>query len=277
MNKNNPLVSVVMSVFNADKFVHRSIDSILTQSLKNFEFIIINDASRDKTSSILRSYAKKDSRIRLINNRQNLKIAHSLNIGVSAAISDLIARMDADDVSHHPKRLEYQYLFLKHHKKVAIVGGNISIVNYDGKEIWKREYRTKSKDLKKIMFRYSPFAHPTVMFRKKVFEEFGGYDPDMIPCEDIDLWFKIGSKYDFGNIPKTLLRYYISEGSGSHYNLRNTELIGFKIKLNAIKKLGFRPSSYDAFYNLLQFLSMWIVPSNVRIKLYNIIRSRGLI
>ena len=126
------------------------------------------------------------------------------------------------------------------------------------------------------MFRYSPFAHPTVMFRKKILEEFGGYDPNMIPCEDIALWFKIGVKYDFGNIPRTLLRYSVSKKSGSHYNLRYTELLGFKIKLNAIKDLGYRPSLYDIVYNLLQFLSLWIVPTNARIKLYNALRSRRL-
>lgn len=277
MNKNKPLVSVVMPVFNADKYVHRAIESILNQTLKNFEFIIVNDASKDKTFGILRSYARKDKRIKLINNKKNLKIAHSLNKGVSAAKADLIARMDADDVSYHPERLEVQLLFLRKHPKVAIIGTNISIVDRNGKEVWKREYRTKSKELKKIMFRYSPFAHPTVMFRKKIFEEYGGYDPEMVPCEDIDLWFKIGAKYDFANISRSLLRYSMSQGSGNHYDLKTTELLGFKIKLNAIKNLGYRPNLYDIIYNLLQFLSLWIVPTNARIKLYNILRSRGII
>lgn len=277
MKKNKPLISVVMPVFNADRFVRKAIESILNQTLKNFEFIIVNDASTDMTPAIIRSYAKRDKRIRIINNIRNLKIAHSLNIGVSAAKADLIARMDADDVSHHPQRLEAQHLFLKKHPKVAIVGTNISIVDENQKEIWKREYQTRSKDLKKIMFRYSPFAHPTVMFRKKVFEELGGYDPNMIPCEDIDFWFKIGVKYDFGNIPRTLLRYTVLQSSGSHYNLRKTELIGFKIKLKAISELGYRPNLYDIVYNLLEFLSLWVVPTNARIKLYNALRSRGII
>lgn len=277
MKKDKPLVSVVMPVFNAERFAHKAIESILNQTLQDFEFIIINDASQDKTPAIIRSYIKKDKRIRLINNDHNLKIAHSLNIGISAAKADLIARMDADDVSHHPRRLETQYLFLKKHPKVAIIGTNISVVDKDGKEIWKREYRTGSKDLKKIMFLYSPFAHPTVMFRKKVFEEFGGYNPQMVPCEDIDFWFRIGTKYDFGNIPRIFLKYTLSTNHASHYNLRDIELLGFKIKINAIKKYGYRPSLYDILYNILEFLSLWIVPTSIRIKLYNVLRSRGLI
>lgn len=276
MKREKVLVSVVMSVFNTDKYVHRAIESILNQTLKNFEFIIVNDASIDKTFSITHVYEKKDKRILLINNDRNLKIAHSLNIGISYAKADLIARMDADDISH-PERLKLQYLFLKNHPEVAIVGTNISIADENENEVWKREYPTQSKELKKVMFRYAPFAHPSVMFRKKVFEEFGGYNSDMIPCEDIDFWFKVGAKYDFGNIPKTLLRYTLSDASGSHYDVRKTELLGFKIKINALKQYGYKLSIYDVVYNVLQFISLWFMSADARIKLYNTLRSRGLI
>lgn len=277
MRKNKPLVSVIMPTFNTDKYIHRAIKGILNQTLKNIEFIIVNDASTDKTLSILQSHAKKDSRIKIINNKHNLKVASSLNLGVAAAKANFIARMDADDISHHPQRLKLQYLFLKKNPKVAVVGTNISIVDSFEREIWKREYLTDSKSLKKTMFRYSPFAHPTVMFRKNVFDEFGGYNPDMIPCEDIDLWFKIGVKYAFGSIPQTLLKYRFSPKAKKKYDLRKTELLGFKCKLNAVFKLGYKPTLYDIIYNLLEFLSLWFIPTNLRIKLYNVLRSRRLI
>ena len=276
MEKNEPFVSVVMPLFNAEGTVKKAIESILNQTLKNFELVIVNDASKDKTLSLVRSYMQKDSRIKLINNKHNLKIATSLNIGVATASADTIARMDGDDTSH-PERLRLQYLFLKKHPDVAIVGSNISIVDKKGKEVWKRVYPTNSKDSKKVMFKYSPFAHPTVMFRKKVFEESGGYNPKMVPCEDIDLWFRIGAKYDFGNIPKTLLKYNLSDISGGQYDIRKTELLGFKIKMNAIKKLGFIPSFYDIAYNLLEFISLWLMPGDLRVRLYNTLRSHRLI
>lgn len=271
-----PLVSVVMSAFNADSYINRSIESILLQTLKNFELIVVNNASSDKTLSIIRSYARKDKRIRIINNKQSLKFSHSLNIGVSFAKADLIARMDADDASD-PKRLEAQYLFLKKHPKVAIVGTNIIVVDTNGVKIWQRRYPAESKAIKGIMLRYAPFAHPTVMFRKKVFEEFGGYNPKMRLCEDIDFWFRIGTKYDFGNISINLLRYTLSKTSSTHYNLRRQELASFQVKLKAIFEYGYRPSLYDIIYNLLQFLSMWFMPANFRIKFYNMIRSGGII
>lgn len=276
MKKNKPLISVVMSVFNADKHVVYAIESILNQSLKNFEFIIINDVSSDKSLTIIRKYMKKDSRIKLVNNKNDLHLAHSLNIGVSIAKADLIARMDPDDISL-PDRLKTQYLFLKNHSKVAVVGTYISIVSTSGEEIWERIYPTQSEDIKKIMFRYAPFAHPTVMFRKNIFEEFGGYNPKLKTCEDIDFWFRIGTKYDFGNIPQKLLRYTLSNTSGTYRNLRPTELLGMKIKIEAIFKYGYRPGIYDVIYNILQFLSIWMMPPDTRIKLYNGLRSRRII
>lgn len=271
-----PLISIVMPVFNAEKTISKSIESILSQTVKDFEFIIVNDFSKDKTLEIINLYKKKDSRISIINNSRNLRIANSLNVGVLTAKADLVARMDGDDISVST-RLEEQYLYLKHHPKVGIVGTNISIIDNEEKEIWKREYPTKSEDLKKVMFRYSPFAHPTVMFRKRIFEEFGGYDPKMVPCEDIDFWFKIGVKYEFGNIPKTLLKYTSVSATSSRYNLRKTELLGFKIKINAIKNLGYWPSVYDVIYNLLEFLTLWMMSDDIRIKFYNFLRSRRLI
>lgn len=274
--KNKPLVSVVMTIFNAEFSLRRAIESIQRQSLKDFEFLIINDGSTDKSFSIVNEYMKNDKRIRVITNERNLQIAHSLNIGVFSARADFIARMDSDDISF-PKRLEVQYTFLQKHPKVAIVGANILIIDENESIISKREYPTRSDDLKKVMFRYSPFAHPTVMFRKKIFQEFGGYNPQMIPCEDIDFWFKIGSKYEFGSIAEPLLKYTLSSNSNSHYNLRSTELLGFKIRLNAVRLYGFKPNLYDIIYNLLQFISSWLMPANIRIRLYNIIRSRGLI
>lgn len=276
MKKNKVAVSVVMSVFNADRSVSQAIESILHQTLENIEFIIINDASKDKSLQKIRQYMRKDKRIRLINNKNDLRLAHSLNIGVSLAKADLIARMDPDDVSL-PERLASQYDFMKKNPRVAVVGTFIQVVDTKGKEVWERTYPMQSKDIKKIMFRYAPFAHPSVMFRKKVFEEFGGYNPKLKTCEDIDFWFRIGTKYEFGNIPRKLLRYTLSKTSGTFRNLRPTELLGFKIKIEAIQKYGYKPTFYDIVFNTLQFLSLWVMSADTRIKLYNALRSRKII
>lgn len=274
--KDKPLVSVVMPIYNAEKYLTQAIESILSQTLENFELILINDASTDKTLQIIRKYKKRDNRIRIINNKKNLQMAQSLNLAISKAESDLIARMDQDDISF-PNRLEVQYDFMNSHPSVAIVGNNIIIINEKNKVIGKRTYPTTSNGLKKILFRYSAFAHPTVMFRKSAFQKVKGYNQEKHPCEDIDLWFRLGKKYEFASIPSFLLKYRVSLVSGSHKNLKNTEIIGLKIKIEAIKKYGYKPVLYDVIYNILQFVTLWFMPFAARIRLYNLLRGRNLI
>ncbi|SRR5258706_835555 len=276
MKKKSPKVSVVMPVYNCEKYVGAAIESILNQTFEDFEFIIIDDASSDKTYSVVKGFARRDKRIHLFRNRKNLQIANTLNKAISLARSDIVVRMDADDFSY-PRRIEIQYSFLVKHPKVAIVGTNMDIMDNNGYIVSKREYLTESKALKKTSFRYSPFAHPSVVFRKHVFEEFNGYDPTMVPCEDIDLWFKIGSKYEFANIPQTLIKYRLIISSNSHKKLKELELLGFRIKIKAIRKYGYEISPIDVLFNIAQFVTLWFMPSKQRIYIYDFLRSRRII
>src|SRR3989338_10028386 len=215
MKKNKPLISVVMPAHNVQKYIGSSIESVLNQSFKKLELIIVNDASSDKTLDIIRSFAKKDSRIKVVNNDTILNIARSLNKGISLASSNIIARMDADDIAL-PNRLELQYKLINSSKNIAVVGSDIVIINSVGNEIGLRKYPESSGELKNCLFKYSPFAHPVVMFRKNVFEEVGGYNPKYSPTEYLDLWFRMGMNYEFKSIPKLLLRYRLNEKSSSH-------------------------------------------------------------
>src|SRR3712207_1463638 len=118
MNLTKPDVTVLMPVFNAEKYIRKSIESILNQTFKSFEFLIIDDGSRDNSAGIVRSYA--DSRIRFIQNDKNLGITATLNKGIELASCELIARMDADDFSY-PQRLERQYAYFQKHPDCALV------------------------------------------------------------------------------------------------------------------------------------------------------------
>jgi hypothetical protein len=115
------------------------------------------------------------------------------------------------------------------------------------------------------------------MFRKKVFDEFGGYRTDIFPCEDIDLWFKIASKYQFASINEPLLIYTLIQNSSSHKKLRKLEMLTFRIRLNAVRNLGFRPSLYDIIYNTCQFITLWFVSPEMRIRMYDFLRKYELI
>lgn len=276
MVSKRPAITVVMPAYNAERYIAPAIESILSQTFKNFELLIADDASTDKTLSIIKRYQRKDSRIKVAVNKTNLQIARSLNKLIELARSEFIARMDADDVSF-PERLRLQYDLIREDPETAVVGADMIVVDKNMLPISKREYPSNDGGLKEVMFRYSPFAHPVVMFRKKAFQEFGGYDVNLVPCEDIDLWFRIGSKYKLASIVKPLLYYRIVPYSNSMKSLKDLELLGFRVKLKAIREYGYKPSLYDIIYNFGQFLTMWFMPVNTRVWVYNFLRSRKLI
>lgn len=274
--KNEPLISVVMPAHNAQKYISSAIESILNQTFKEFELIIVNDLSTDKTLNKIKSFSKNDSRVKIMNNNTRLDIATSLNIGISLASSNIIVRMDADDISL-PNRLELQYKVINSSKNIAVVGANIIIMDIDENEIAKRNYPTSSKKLKDCLFKYSPFAHPVVCFRKNLFEEVGGYNPKYSPTEDLDLWFRLGRKYEFRSIPKPLLKYRLHGKSSSHGALKDLEILVFKIRFDAIIKYGYWPSISNIIYNVLQFITLWFTPAKYRITIYNFLRNNNLI
>lgn len=274
--KNEPLISVVMPAYNAQKYISSAIESILNQTFKDFELIIVNDCSIDNTLKIIKSFRRKDQRIKIINNGMRLNIAATLNKGISQAKSNIIARMDADDISL-PERLELQYKLINSSKNISVIGANIIIIDANGNEIAIRAYPNSSEKLKKCLFRYSSFAHPVVCFRKDIFDSVGGYDPKYSPTEDLDLWFRMGSKHKFGSVNKPLLKYRLYKNSSSNQSLRSLEILVFKIRLYGMTKLGFRPTFFDLVYNLLQFGTLWFTPERYRGMIYNFLRNNNFI
>ena len=205
----NPKVSVLLPVFNAEKTVKRAIDSILAQTFENFELLIIDDSSTDQTSQILESYLKLDRRIIVKKNEKNLKLARTLNKAISISKGIYLARMDADDWAF-PERLEKQVAFLDAHAEVDILGTGVLRVSQNG-ELLKKDLRpTAHEQLIKTIYKTTPFYHPSVMIRKKVFLEIGLYDPTWHRCEDVDLWQRTYKFCKFHNLDEALLEYTVS-------------------------------------------------------------------
>jgi len=197
----SPAVSVIMPVFNGGEFLKESIDSILRQSFKDFEFIIINDGSVDNSLSIIKS--TRDKRVRVINHSRNLGIVASLNQGIKAAKGELIARMDADDISL-PNRLLIQVKFLKNNPDVGVCG-TYAINTKSGKLI--KDY-TRNDQLKAKLFFNSPFVHSSVLFRKSLLIENNlSYLESYRYAEDYKLWSQLAQFTNFAVIPKVLLKY----------------------------------------------------------------------
>lgn len=269
-----PKISVVMPAYNAEKHIAEAIESILNQTFTDFELLIIDDASTDKTFEIAKDYADKDSRIKIIRNTENLNIGGSLNKGISEAKAEIIARMDADDISL-PDRFQKQYDLLQSDPKIAVVGGDIIVLEED----WSthiRKYESDSDKMKKLLVRYMPFAHPATMYRKQPVVEAGMYDPKKSPSEDMNLWIRLGAKYKFGSVPSPIFKYRMYSTSSSNKKLRKVELNTIKMRIEAVTKYNYKFDFMDILFNILQLATMWISAKH-RIKLFNFLRHKNLI
>ena len=266
-----PAVSVLMPAYNAERYIGEAIDSILSQSFTDFELIISDDASMDRTWDIIKQYKQKDTRIRISRNTKNKYIAENRNILVKLAKGKYIAWQDSDDISL-PTRLADQYAYLEGHPHVGIVGGYLQFFDDQGvKSI--RKYATGDAELRKNIFKYSPVAQPTAMIRKECFDKVGLYNPAYPPAEDIDMSFRIGALYQFANLPQITLRYREHHVSATFKKLRKIELATLAIRRKHNGTHGYYMTWADTLYNLLQYISLFIVPGRIKIALFNAIRN----
>lgn len=208
-----PTISVVMSAYNAEEYLEEAITSILNQTFSDFEFIIIEDCSTDKTLEILEHFAKHDPRIKIIKKEQNKGTAgfiENLNIGLKTAKGKYIARMDADDISSLT-RFEKQVNFLENNPEIDIVGASIELVDENTKPIETWHALEHHVDIVKRMPKKISLYHPVIMFRKESVES---YREKAFFCEDYDLYFNMivaGKK--LANLPEVLLKYRILKTS----------------------------------------------------------------
>ena len=207
------LISVIMSVYNGEKYLVQAIDSILNQTYQNFEFIIIDDCSTDNSSHILQEYAKKDSRIKIIKKEKNIGIKgfiENLNLGISIAKGKYIARMDQDDVSL-PERFQKQVDFLENNPEITLVGAQLNLINEQNKITGEAIAALQHRDIVKRITSQIQLFHPVIMFRK---DQNIQYREKFLYCEDYDLYLNLitqGKK--LANINEKLLHYRILESS----------------------------------------------------------------
>lgn len=209
----NPLVSWLMSVYNAEKFIMRAIDSILNQTYQHFEVIIIIEyGCADATRDICELYAAKDKRIKVFHNSERLGIPRSLNRGLQLCGGRYIARMDADDYAY-PTRLEKQVAHMEMYPDIGVLGAWINMAYEDGTaEIYK--FPTDSRDIRAELLFNCAFAHPVLMLRTNLFRQNNWVYPD-VEAEDYALWCEIMSKTRLEALPEVLLDYYNHNQSAS--------------------------------------------------------------
>lgn len=200
-----PLVSVILPVYNAEEYIENAISSILNQSLHDFELIIINDGSSDSSKQIIQSF--DDKRIRYIENEKNLGLITTLIRGIKLCKGKYIARMDADDISM-PKRFQMQVKFLEKNTDYGICGTWASIINENNEITGRIKNPTNDSAIRISLLFTNPIIHPSVMFRAEILNQFL-YSSDAVHSEDYDLWCRIAllSNTKMKNLPLKLLKY----------------------------------------------------------------------
>ncbi len=209
MNEEIP-ITVLMPVYNGEKYICEAIDSILNQTFTNFEFLIINDGSVDKTEELIKSYS--DRRIKLVN-QLNGGVSVALNTGLNHALGKYIARFDADDICYS-SRLEEQYKFLEQNPEYVLIGGDADYVSQTGEFVfsYKNTGHTDAEIREKI-YEKNPIIHSTVLFPKKIIKEIGGYDVKAYTFEDHLLWVKLIRHGKVCNFKKPLIKVRLNPES----------------------------------------------------------------
>lgn len=202
-----PVISVVMPVYNGGAFLQPAIDSILSQTFPDFELIVIDDGSTDATPDVLARAVSADKRVRVLSDGRR-GLVGALNAGLAAARAPLVARMDADDLSR-PDRFALQVAFLRDNPDVGVVGGQMAYIDHRGQQIGRpTSLATESEEIERNLLQgHSVIAHATIFARREILAEIGGYRHAYKSAEDLDLWLRIVGRAKLASLDKVIYDY----------------------------------------------------------------------
>ena len=237
-HRDQPRVSVILPAYNEERYIRRSVESILCQTFKDFELIVLDDGSTDDTWRIIREFS--DPRLRK-ERLDRVGFTRALNHGLRMARGEFIARIDGDDESL-PERLERQVAFFDANLAISILGTTYYKHDAMRNERYIRQFPEADREIRRAMALYIPICHGSVMFRKTVFEEIGGYNEQSRDAEDLELWIRAASHFKFANLgpPPVHIYHFDPEHSFFENTLGRRWRVWNTIKLNrrAIQSLG---------------------------------------
>ncbi len=263
----NPLISAVMIVYNGEQFIAKAIDSVLSQTYKNFELLIWNDGSTDGTENIIKLKSNGDSRIKYFKSDVNRGLSFSRNKIIKEANGNFIAVTDADDISL-PIRFETQIKFLQKNTQISVVGSTVKLIDVNGKERGVWQYPLRDEEIKTGLSNACVIANPSSMFTIEVFKKVNGYDENLTFCEDWDFFYRAVPYFNFSNYAEPLVLYRVHESSMSKNNLVRTiiysvclnnklegKYLGYNLKelLNEFPKL-----KHELVKKTIKFYIYWI-------------------
>lgn len=261
--RKTPLVSVIMPVYNSEKYLSQAIESIVTQTYKNFELIIINDASVDKTAQIIKTFKRRfRKKITVITTDKNLNRGGDMcaNLGIERARGKYIARMDADDISA-PTRFERQVEFLEHNKRVFLVGSNAYVINKNGKVIGEKLEPTSPSDIYKSYATFHPIIPSTIMLRRVSQGKSFSYQIEYKSNNDYYTFFKLLCRgVIFVNLSDKLafLRHHNKEDVFADERKKFADTL--RIRLSMLGKYNYKTKPQDIAINIAQAAVFFVLP-----------------
>jgi glycosyltransferase involved in cell wall biosynthesis len=212
----SPDVSIILPTLNRVKLLEKSINSVIDQTLENWELLVIDDRSTDDTKNLLLNLSEKDSRIKYINTKQSTfpGISEYLNTGIKLSKGKYIARIDDDDTWPHRDKLRLQVEFFERNPEFVITGGGVIMVDATGREMYRFLKKENDRDIRKTSLLSCPFEHTTVMFRKETAEFVGKY-PNLEVAEDWDFFLRLGKAGKYYNFMEYFTNYMQAGGDMS--------------------------------------------------------------
>jgi glycosyltransferase involved in cell wall biosynthesis len=239
-----PKISVILTLYNTKKYLRESIESVLNQTFKDFELIIVDDCSPDNSLSIAKEYRKKDKRIKIIQNKKNVGVAEAINKGLKIAQGKYIAILDSDDVAL-PRRLELEYNFLEKNKDIFLVGGRMLVITEDGKKIGKGRIETNTQKIMNDFPEKHYFCHPSVMYRN---EKGIRYRKKFYSNLDRDFYLRLCSQGKImTNIRDVVVKYRMRDTSQTFRSDFNQKKLALKANEFFYERQKTGKDSYNSF------------------------------
>jgi glycosyltransferase involved in cell wall biosynthesis len=280
MISETPLVSIVLPVYNGEKYLAESLDSVLAQTYQNWELVIINDGSTDGTENLILGYG--DKRIKYLLNEGNKGIIYSLNRGLLESNGDFIARLDADDIAL-PFRIQRQVEFLSENTDFALCGTYFQTIDSNGKVLKNVTFPSNNRDAQSYLLLHNCFCHSAIMMRSGIAKELK-YDEKFLICEDYDLWYRISRTGKILNLPEFATLYRVHDNNMSTKKSEIMFAHVYKINKRILDDLGIEYStaeldvhsnalSYNASFfreaDKIQTLENWMVKLHAYLKKKN--------
>lgn len=266
-----------MTAYNAEKYIGLAIESILDQTYSNFEFVIVEDCSKDKTWQIIQKYSRLDKRIIALKNEKNLNAGGSSNKGLQVCKGKYIVRMDADDWSFR-ERIQRQVEFMESNPYIVCSGGALVICDENLKQIGVRQYPTSNKEIATQILRLNPVPHPASIWRNDAIKKTAGYPDKIGISEDYSLTLQISQFGELGNIKDELIKYRVHRKSESNSKMKYQQLVTVYLSYKAQLEYKYKPTFKDQIWRILQIITMYTVPAPIKRYLFNmlILKRKGL-